>query len=226
MTEQPMEPPDRTTNRGQRSSPATSTYINTRNTTERTTTNPPLRTTTLPNNALMMSHRLVMKRLQSNCPAQRTNQRPSTLPELQTFTSIENMHICSKITANGFSNIQFAHIASDVCTPGDQLKRPRGIIVLKNQPTERRGSSCFFCPVIMETHFDSADLVENANSMRLPDYNQRNPRVWFHQVEAVFTTRRITSQAKQFSYVVQHLPCDVATEMEDLLEDVPKGKSL
>ncbi|KER20949.1 hypothetical protein T265_10606 [Opisthorchis viverrini] len=41
-----------------------------------TTTNPPLRTTTLHNNALMMSPRLVMKRLQSNCPAQRTSQRP------------------------------------------------------------------------------------------------------------------------------------------------------
>ncbi|KER33208.1 hypothetical protein T265_00899 [Opisthorchis viverrini] len=54
-----------------------------------TTTNPPLRTTTLPNNALMISPRLVMKRLQSNCPAQRTSQRPSTLSELLTFSSIE-----------------------------------------------------------------------------------------------------------------------------------------
>ncbi|KER33852.1 hypothetical protein T265_00299 [Opisthorchis viverrini] len=44
-----------------------------------TTTNPPLRTTTLHNNALMMSPRLVMKRLQSNCPAQRTSQRPPYL---------------------------------------------------------------------------------------------------------------------------------------------------
>ncbi|KER33248.1 hypothetical protein T265_00933 [Opisthorchis viverrini] len=40
--------------------------------------------------ALMMSPRLVMKRLQPNCPAQRTSQRPSTLPELPTFSSIEN----------------------------------------------------------------------------------------------------------------------------------------
>ncbi|KER21189.1 hypothetical protein T265_15154, partial [Opisthorchis viverrini] len=41
-----------------------------------TTTNPPLHTPTLHNNALMMSPGLVMKRLQSNCPAQRTSQRP------------------------------------------------------------------------------------------------------------------------------------------------------
>ncbi|KER19586.1 hypothetical protein T265_15499, partial [Opisthorchis viverrini] len=39
--------------------------------------------------ALMISPRLVMKRLQPNCPAQRTSQRPSTLPELPTFSSIE-----------------------------------------------------------------------------------------------------------------------------------------
>ncbi|KER26102.1 hypothetical protein T265_06582 [Opisthorchis viverrini] len=41
------------------------------------------------NYALMMSSRLVMKRLQPNCPAQRTCQRPTTLPELPTFSSIE-----------------------------------------------------------------------------------------------------------------------------------------
>ncbi|KER26563.1 hypothetical protein T265_06207 [Opisthorchis viverrini] len=49
---------------------------------------PPLHTTTLSTNTLMMSSRLVMKHLQSNYPAQRTSQRPSTLPELPTFSSI------------------------------------------------------------------------------------------------------------------------------------------
>ncbi|KER22766.1 hypothetical protein T265_09211 [Opisthorchis viverrini] len=43
-----------------------------------TTTNPQLLTTTLPSNAVM-SPRLVMKRLQSNCPAQRTSQQPPFL---------------------------------------------------------------------------------------------------------------------------------------------------
>ncbi|KER24732.1 hypothetical protein T265_07683 [Opisthorchis viverrini] len=51
-----------------------------------TTNKPSLRTTMLPNNALMMSSRLVMKRLQSNCPAQRTSQRPSALPKIPTFS--------------------------------------------------------------------------------------------------------------------------------------------
>ncbi|KER20751.1 hypothetical protein T265_15247, partial [Opisthorchis viverrini] len=48
-----------------------------------------------------------------------------------------------------------------------------------------------------------------AISIRLPDYNPRNPRVWFHRVEAVFATRLIASQVTLFSYVVQHPPCDV-----------------
>ncbi|KER19933.1 hypothetical protein T265_11401 [Opisthorchis viverrini] len=48
-----------------------------------------LSTTTLHNNALMMSPRLVIKRLQSHCLAQRTSQRSqSTLPELPTYNYI------------------------------------------------------------------------------------------------------------------------------------------
>ncbi|KER27704.1 hypothetical protein T265_05331 [Opisthorchis viverrini] len=39
----------------------------------------PLRTTTLYNNALLTSPRLVMKRLQSNCPAQQTSQRSPSI---------------------------------------------------------------------------------------------------------------------------------------------------
>ncbi|KAG5445372.1 hypothetical protein CSKR_104634 [Clonorchis sinensis] len=44
-----------------------------------------------------MSTLLVMKRLQSNCPAQRTSQRPSTLPELPTFSSIEEGLRCGVV---------------------------------------------------------------------------------------------------------------------------------
>ncbi|KER20729.1 hypothetical protein T265_10783 [Opisthorchis viverrini] len=40
------------------------------------------------NYALMMSPRLAMKQMQPNYSDQRTSQRPSTLPELPTFSSI------------------------------------------------------------------------------------------------------------------------------------------
>ncbi|KER28562.1 hypothetical protein T265_04610 [Opisthorchis viverrini] len=77
-----------------------------------------------------------------------------------------------------------------------------------------------------KTYYSHAPSVVSTVTLlvviRLTDYIPRNPRVWFHQVESVFTTRRTTSQATRFSYVVQHLPFDVATEVDDLLKDIPK----
>ncbi|KER22116.1 hypothetical protein T265_09713 [Opisthorchis viverrini] len=43
--------------------------------------------------ALTMSPRLVMKRLQSNCQARRTDQQPNSAPELPTFHNIANTNI-------------------------------------------------------------------------------------------------------------------------------------
>lgn len=62
---------------------------------------------------------------------------------------------------------------------------------------------------------------ENITALQLPPYCLRNPRVWFHQIEAVFVTRHITSQSTKFLYVIQSLPGDVAAEVEDLLENIP-----
>ncbi|KER28361.1 LOW QUALITY PROTEIN: hypothetical protein T265_13607 [Opisthorchis viverrini] len=77
-------------------------------------TNPPLRTTTLPSNALTMSSRLAMKRLQSNCPAQRTNQRPSTLPELPKFSSIEDLLASSACLQRTSQFLPLQRIARDI----------------------------------------------------------------------------------------------------------------
>lgn len=68
---------------------------------------------------------------------------------------------------------------------------------------------------------DGVTPSENTVSLQLPTYSTLNPRVWFHQIEAVFTTRRITNQSTKFLYVIQSLPGDVAAEVEDLLENIP-----
>ncbi|KAG5451146.1 hypothetical protein CSKR_102685 [Clonorchis sinensis] len=47
------------------------------------------------NPALMMSPRLVMKRLQSNCQARRTDQQSISAPELPIFHNIADAIICS-----------------------------------------------------------------------------------------------------------------------------------
>ncbi|KER25701.1 hypothetical protein T265_06874 [Opisthorchis viverrini] len=66
-----------------------------------------------------MSPRLVMKRLQSNCPAQRTSQRPpATLPELPTFSSIENLEILRSKERIGFVIlVHHLHKGKQMCKP-------------------------------------------------------------------------------------------------------------
>ncbi|VDM02499.1 unnamed protein product [Schistocephalus solidus] len=48
-----------------------------------------------------------------------------------------------------------------------------------------------------------------------------NPHVWFRRIEAVLSTRRITSERSRYSYVVQSLPFDVVIDVEDLLDPIP-----
>ena len=69
--------------------------------------------------------------------------------------------------------------------------------------------------------YDSKPLVYASAPLRLNLFNVNNPRVWFHQVESVFNTRRITSQRDRFSYVVEALPDSVASEVLDVLDNVP-----
>ncbi|KAF7253037.1 hypothetical protein EG68_06731 [Paragonimus skrjabini miyazakii] len=71
---------------------------------------------------------------------------------------------------------------------------------------------------------DTMDIdikAEHNVVLKLPGDSARNPRLRFHQIEAVFITRCITSEKLKFSYVVHSLPVDLAVEVEDLLEPVP-----
>ncbi|BHF60762.1 hypothetical protein SprV_0100372800 [Sparganum proliferum] len=70
-----------------------------------------------------------------------------------------------------------------------------------------------------EPKADSPD-VSNL-SFKLPPFTPSNPRVWFRQIEAVFSTSRITSERTRYSYVVQSLPFDVAVDVDDLLDPIP-----
>ncbi|CAE1299721.1 unnamed protein product [Acanthosepion pharaonis] len=57
--------------------------------------------------------------------------------------------------------------------------------------------------------------------VNLPVFNTMNVHVWFSQLSAIFQAKRIQSQSARFAYVVEKLPPDIASEVTDLLDNVP-----
>ena len=49
---------------------------------------------------------------------------------------------------------------------------------------------------------------------KLP-FNHHNPSLWFHNVEAIFTTRRIKDQPMMYAHILPQIPTEVQNELED-----------
>ncbi|KER31055.1 hypothetical protein T265_02619 [Opisthorchis viverrini] len=63
--------------------------------------------------------------------------------------------------------------------------------------------------------------VDNVIYVKLPEFGSRDPRLWFAQLEAIFESRRITSQNSRYNHVVGCLPDFIAREVSDLIYSRP-----
>eukprot|EP00794_Sanderia_malayensis_P002424 gene2424-biopygen1310 len=72
--------------------------------------------------------------------------------------------------------------------------------------------------------YPTTDSTKNPGlneSVKLPPFWPIDPVVWFAQVEALFSTRCITTQTTKFSFVISSLPPEIAQKIRDLLIQPP-----
>ena len=72
----------------------------------------------------------------------------------------------------------------------------------------------------MATAVNDANMT--ASFAPYTSFNERNIKMWFVQLEDVFVTRKITSQATKFATLVPALPPSIVEEVADILDSVPE----
>ena len=71
------------------------------------------------------------------------------------------------------------------------------------------------------TPADPPVIASSTINIRLPQFWPADPAIWFAQVEATYTTKKLTSQKSRFDFVVASLSPEVATEVRNLVLHPP-----
>lgn len=68
----------------------------------------------------------------------------------------------------------------------------------------------------------NAAMATNTVTVKIPPFWPADPELWFAQVEAQFTIKKITLQSTKYSYIVAALSPETATEVRDLILHPPE----
>lgn len=71
---------------------------------------------------------------------------------------------------------------------------------------------------------NSSNTSANIN-FKLPEFWPNDPLVWFTQIEAIFATRKLTSDKSKYNILVSSISPELATEVRDILLNPPEQDS-
>ena len=62
----------------------------------------------------------------------------------------------------------------------------------------------------------------NVAAVNLPEFFIADPALWFVKAEAMFQAKRVKSDLTRYTYIVEHIPMTVATQVRELLINPPE----
>ena len=68
---------------------------------------------------------------------------------------------------------------------------------------------------------DEPSTAVHTVSLKLPPFLQEDPALWFQQIDAQFSTMRITQQLTKYHYIVGSLAPDTARKVYDVIITIP-----